>query len=170
MSAGGIRLIGGLAGLALIGAMTALSLGSDDQGSSPAQPIDFMHRVHARERGIACAYCHRTATTADYAGMPSTKQCMMCHRVVIPDYPEVWKLRSYWELNEPIPWKRVNRLPGHVYFSHKAHAAAGMPCKDCHGDVGGMDQVMQTAPLTMDWCLQCHRKRHASTECSACHR
>lgn len=135
------------------------------------QPVDFYHRIHVQERKIDCLYCHRTATKADFAGMPSTELCMSCHRSVIPEYPEIWKLRSYWELGEGIPWKRVNQLPGHVYFSHQAHTAvAKLGCDTCHGDVASMGFAEKAAPLTMGWCLECHRKQNASTECSACHR
>jgi predicted CXXCH cytochrome family protein len=142
------------------------------------QPIDFYHYVHTKEQKIDCLYCHRTAETADYAGMPSTQLCMGCHRSVIPQYPEVWKVRSYWELGEGIPWKRVNQLPDHVYFSHKAHTVVGkLGCATCHGQLENMAGAMQTVPLTMGWCLKCHeqpnpttQKQTASTECSACHR
>jgi cytochrome c7-like protein len=155
----------------LIFTALVVGLGSGAAGGGPAQPIDFFHRIHAGDRQIACAFCHRTAESAAFAGMPSVEQCMSCHRVVIPDSPEVWKLRSYWELGQPVPWKRVNALPAHVYFSHEAHTSAGkMGCASCHGRVETMDRLGQTAPLTMGWCLDCHRKRNASTECVSCHR
>ncbi|HEU4753587.1 MAG TPA: cytochrome c3 family protein [Armatimonadota bacterium] len=149
-----------------------LSAGSTP-GEAPFthQPIDFFHRVHAGDRKIACGFCHRTAESADFAGMPSTQLCMGCHRVVIPSSPEIWKVRGYWELGQPIPWKRVYQLPAHVYFSHEAHLAGGkMDCTPCHGRVETMDRVLKKAPLTMGWCLDCHRKQKASTECWSCHR
>jgi hypothetical protein len=149
----------------------AVSLGSGSAPSPPHQPVDFFHRVHAGDRQIACSFCHRTAETAAFAGMPSTELCMRCHRVVIPESPEIWKLRSYWELGQAIPWARVNQLPANVYFSHEAHtAAAGMTCAPCHGQVAQMDNIFQTAPLTMGWCVDCHQKRKASTDCWSCHR
>lgn len=135
------------------------------------QPIDFFHRLHSGERGIDCAFCHRTATTAAFAGMPSTQLCMRCHRVVVPYVPEIWKLRSYWEMEESIPWKRVYNLPGFIHFSHQAHLAGGrMDCEPCHGKVETMDRLRQEVPLTMGWCLDCHRKMEASTDCASCHR
>lgn len=148
-----------------------VTFGAGSAPAPPRQPIDFLHRVHAGDRQIPCAFCHRTAETAAFAGMPSTELCMRCHRVVIPESPPIWKLRSYWELGQAIPWARVNRLPAHVYFSHAAHtAAAGMTCAPCHGQVRQMEQVFQTVPLTMGWCLNCHQQRKASTDCWACHR
>jgi len=150
-------------------AFVSMTMGASTR--RPSQPIAFFHRVHAGERNIPCAYCHRTAETASFAGMPPTRLCMSCHRAVIPEAPEIWKLRSYWELGEPIPWERVSILPGHVYFSHRAHAgAAKVGCSRCHGKVEAMDEVEQTVPLTMGWCVQCHRETRASTECISCHR
>jgi predicted CXXCH cytochrome family protein len=167
----------------LVGGMTFMSLGAatvetgteiardTEFHEGPDQPINFFHSVHVGERKIECAYCHRTAETAAFAGMPSTQLCISCHRVVAPTYPEIWKLRSYWELGEAIPWERVNNLPDHAYFSHEAHLAGGkLDCTPCHGQVETMERVRQTAPLTMGWCLDCHRKQDASTECWACHR
>lgn len=139
--------------------------------SAPHQPIDFFHSVHAGQLSIECAFCHRTADTAAYAGMPSTQLCMGCHRVVIPYYPEIWKLRSYWELREPVPWKRVYTLPAHAYFNHQAHTVrAKMGCDPCHGKVETMERLKQETPMTMAWCVDCHRKDNASTECWTCHR
>jgi hypothetical protein len=137
----------------------------------PEQPIAFFHVVHVGQQGIDCRYCHRTAETADFAGMPDTQVCMSCHRAVIPQYPEIWKIRSYWEMGSAIPWKRVNSLPGHVFFSHKAHtAAAHIGCEKCHGKLETQGSAQQTEPLTMGWCLKCHKQQQASTECIACHR
>src|SRR3569833_1035556 len=105
----------------LFGGLLAMALSTGASSQPPHQPIDFMHRIHAGERKIACAYCHRTVETADDAGRPSVKRCMSCHRSIIPDSAEIWKLRSYWEMGESIPWVRVFQLPAHVFFSHTAH-------------------------------------------------
>ncbi|MBI3911924.1 MAG: cytochrome c3 family protein [Armatimonadetes bacterium] len=139
--------------------------------TAPVQPIDFFHRVHAGDKQIACEYCHRTAKSAALAGMPSVELCMRCHRVVIPHYREIQKLHRYWESGVPIPWQRVNRLPGFVYFNHQAHTVTGkLDCAECHGKTETMDRLVRTAPLTMGWCLDCHRKKRASMDCWACHR
>lgn len=154
-----------LSAVLLVGLRTTLAQ------SAPHQPIDFFHSLHSGELKIACGYCHRTAETAAFAGMPSTQLCISCHRVVNTYYPEIWKLRSYWEMGEPIPWNRVTDLPAHVYFSHEAHTANGrMGCEPCHGDVATMERVKQVTPMTMGWCLDCHRREEASTECWSCHR
>lgn len=139
--------------------------------SAPHQPIDFLHSLHSGQLNIECAYCHRTAESAAYAGMPSTQLCMGCHRVVASYTPEIWKLRTYWEMREPVPWKRVYDLPAHVYFSHQAHTrTAGMGCEPCHGNVKSAQRLKQETPLTMGWCMDCHRREDASTECWSCHR
>ena len=138
--------------------------------SAPRQPVDFFHRVHAGDKGIACEFCHRTVGTSAFAGMPSTETCMRCHRVVIPNHWEIHRIHDYWEKAEPIPWVRVNHLPGFVFFDHQAHIAKGVQCKVCHGDVVTMDRLHQTAPLSMGWCVACHREHAAPDDCWTCHR
>ena len=34
---------------------------------------------------------------------------------------------------------------------------AGVSCKTCHGPIDEMEVVYQYAPLTMGWCMDCHR-------------
>ncbi|HET6381945.1 MAG TPA: cytochrome c3 family protein [Armatimonadota bacterium] len=156
----------------LLGSLIALYAAAGGMAITNAtpQPIDFFHRVHAGEKHIACAFCHRTYRTEAYAGMPSTELCMRCHRVVIPHHPEIQLLHQYWDSHKAIPWERVNRLPGFVFFDHQAHVKHGVACAVCHGPVAQMDRLIQTAPLTMGWCVQCHRSKRASIECATCHR
>ncbi|HEY3266475.1 MAG TPA: cytochrome c3 family protein [Armatimonadota bacterium] len=137
--------------------------------NAPKQPIDFFHRVHVGVKQIQCGYCHRETAKAAFAGMPSTQLCMRCHRVVIPNHPEIKKLHNYFDQGKAVPWERVHHLPGFVVFNHKAHIAANVPCAKCHGDVARMDRLQQTAPLTMGWCVTCHRQNKAPTDCGTCH-
>ena len=59
----------------------------------------------------------------------------------------------------PIPWVRIHNLPDHVYFSHKQHVTVGkVECQECHGKVEEMDVVYQHSPLSMGWCINCHRQ------------
>ncbi len=158
-------------GVPLAGLLVVSGLVRAADPPPPRQPIDFFHRIHSGERHINCLFCHRTAQSADFAGMPSARLCMICHRVVIPEFTEIWKLRSYWEMGAPIPWERVNKLPAHVFFSHRAHTVtARLGCDVCHGQVEQYDRLQQAVPLTMGWCLQCHRAAKASVECWSCHR
>jgi len=94
---------------------------------------------------------------------------MGCHRVVQPQHPDVATLRRYYEEGRNIPWVKVNVLPRFVHFSHEAHVLAHVSCESCHGNVSAMDRVARAAPLTMGWCVQCHRDSHASVDCLTCH-
>ncbi len=79
----------------------------------------------------------------------------------------------------PIAWTKVHNVPDFVYFDHRPHVAAGVACQSCHGPVETMDRVAQVQPLTMGWCVNCHRqanltgvagkKVNASIDCSRCH-
>jgi len=133
------------------------------------QPLNFSHRIHAGDNGMSCQLCHAYARRGPVAGIPSVQRCAQCHLTVATEKPEIVKLLKFWESKEPIPWVRVHDLPHFVRFTHKRHVLAGVACQTCHGDVARMDAAVQTAPLTMGWCLGCHKERHAPTECSVCH-
>ena len=101
---------------------------------------------------------------------------MGCHAQIWPDSPETAPLRASWRSGVPLRWRRVNSVPAHVYFPHGVHVAAGEACRECHGAVEDMARVVRAHNLTMDFCLDCHRRRQGSraitrlTTCSACHR
>ncbi len=94
---------------------------------------------------------------------------MGCHQIVAAAKPEVQKLQQYWKDGRTIPWVRLHKLPGFVYFPHKRHVQAGVACQTCHGAVQSMGAVAQVAPLTMGWSVQCHAERHAPLDCVMCH-
>ena len=133
------------------------------------QPIAFSHAHHVGEVGIDCQFCHAYARRGPVAGIPSVQRCAGCHEVVLSDRPEIVKVLTYWENEEPIPWVRVHDLPDHVRFSHKPHIRAGVNCSDCHGDVETMEAAVQVESLSMGWCLDCHKEREASRDCLICH-
>ncbi len=133
---------------------TPYMTGADDP--SP-QPIKFDHRHHVRDDGIDCRYCHGGVDRSAYAGIPATSTCMNCHAQIWTSSPELTRLRDSYFRNEPIEWTRVNDLPRHVFFDHSIHVAKGVGCVECHGRVDQMGQVYQAEPLTMGWCLDCHR-------------
>jgi hypothetical protein len=141
-----------------------------------AQPIEFDHRHHARDDGIDCVYCHQTVETQGFAGIPSSERCMGCHGQIWPDSPELAPLRASWASGIPVRWKRVNALPGFVYFHHGIHIQAGLPCARCHGEIENMPRVRRAYAMTMNFCLECHRARQGGrqiarlTTCTACHR
>ncbi len=121
------------------------------------QPIPFDHRHHVRDDGIDCRYCHWAAERSPSAGLPSSELCMNCHSQVLNDSPILEPVRTSVAEDRPIPWVRVDRLPDFVYFDHSAHIAQGVGCEVCHGRVDLMPRVRQVRPLTMGWCLDCHR-------------
>lgn len=162
---------------------------ASNQGYAPEQPIPFSHKIHAGTHKIACTYCHTGADKSRHATVPAMNVCMNCHTVVKTESPHIQKLHQYYEEGRPIEWVRIHNLPDFAYFSHKRHVAKGVSCETCHGDVKGMDRVSQEAPLTMGWCLDCHRGKTtpkkvlakvypnmkkpegpvASTNCTVCH-
>jgi hypothetical protein len=126
-------------------------------GVAQRQPILFSHRHHAGELRIDCRNCHSTVETAPLAGMPSTRACLACHSQIFAGTTMIAPLVASEAQGVPIEWVRVNRLPSHVYFNHSIHLAKGVACFTCHGDVGRQALVAKAQPLTMRWCLDCHR-------------
>jgi hypothetical protein len=121
------------------------------------QPLQFDHRHHVRDDGIDCMYCHSNATKSAYAGAPPTALCMNCHSQVWQTASFLAPVRESWFEGQPLRWQRVHQLPQFVYFNHSAHVNRGVGCVECHGRVDLMAQVHAVAPLTMIWCLRCHR-------------
>lgn len=148
-------------GVLLAGAVAAFWYWGTDKywrvGYAPAQPIAFSHKLHAGDLGLDCRYCHSTVERSPFAAVPPTQTCMNCHRRVKADSPKLALLRKSAADDSAIAWVRVHHLPEHVYFDHAAHLAAGVGCSTCHGRVDQMARVTQRAPLTMGWCLSCHR-------------
>ncbi len=130
---------------------------STGEGRAPAQPIPFDHRLHAGDFHIDCRYCHSTAESQASAGVPATEICVPCHQAVWLNGPAFAPVRRSLATGRPIAWRRVNAMPGYVYFDHAAHTRHGVGCETCHGRVDRMARVAQAAPLTMGWCLDCHQ-------------
>lgn len=154
-----------------------------DQGYMPIQPIHYSHKIHAGANQIECQYCHSSARKSKHSGIPSLNVCMNCHEN-IADYNgeedlekgytkdfytnEIKKLykavgwdeetQSYTGDTEPVKWVRIHNLPDFVYFNHAQHVSvAGIDCQKCHGPVEEMEILYQYSPLTMGWCINCHR-------------
>lgn len=151
-----------------------------DQG--PAQPIPFDHRIHVTGLRLDCRYCHSGVERSAAAGLPSSETCVPCHNRVWRESSAFQWVRQSVSTRRPIPWVRVNRLPDFVFFNHAIHGKAGVGCETCHGQVSEMARGRQATPLTMAWCLDCHRdpgrvgrslpaeRIRAITTCTACHR
>jgi hypothetical protein len=121
------------------------------------QPIAFDHRHHVRDDGIDCLYCHDGAVRTKHAGVPATSVCMNCHSQVWPEAARLAPVRASLLEDRPIRWNRVHQLPEFAYFDHSAHVSHGVGCVECHGRVDLMARVYPVSPLTMGWCLDCHR-------------
>lgn len=121
------------------------------------QPVPFSHEHHTSGLGIDCRYCHTSVETSSFAGIPATETCMSCHSQIWVDSPMLEPVRVSMRTNEPIRWNRVHDLPDYVYFNHGAHVRNGVGCVSCHGRIDQMPLTWKAEPLTMDWCLSCHR-------------
>lgn len=121
------------------------------------QPVQFSHEHHVGGVGVDCRYCHTSVESDAFAGIPPTETCMHCHAQLFTDAPILAPVRASWADGRPIRWRRVHDLPDFAYFDHSAHIHKGVGCETCHGRVDRMPLIQQTAPLTMKWCIDCHR-------------
>ena len=141
-------------------------------GTTPEQPINFSHRIHAGDFEIPCMYCHTQARRSISAGVPSVNKCVGCHNEIATDRPQIRKVINYFENKEPIPWVKVHDLPDFVYFPHKRHVQADVACQTCHGPVETMEKVTRMAPVKMGECLACHKENEVEhgLDCWTCHK
>ena len=140
------------------------------QGYQPEQPIHFPHDLHAGVMKIDCQYCHSGAYKSKNATIPSLNICMNCHKVVKQESPEIQKIYAALGYDpktqkydstkaRPMQWVRVHNLPDFAYFNHSQHVKVGqIKCQTCHGPVQTMKEIYQYSPLTMKWCIQCHKR------------
>jgi mono/diheme cytochrome c family protein len=150
------------------------------KGYKPEQPIKFSHKIHAGDNEIACQYCHNTVEKSRHAGIPSVNVCMNCHKGINKttnngSEAQIAKIYNaagfnfekgiYDKPQNPLKWIKVHNLPDHVYFNHSQHVVVGkQECATCHGDLKKMTVAEQQAPLTMKWCIECHRKTEVAME------
>ena len=137
-----------------------------DQWLTRAQPVPFSHQHHVGALGLDCRMCHTGVEKAAFAGIPSTHICMTCHSQIWTNAAMLAPVRQSFASGKPLHWRRVNRLPDYVFFDHSIHIAKGVGCSTCHGPVQEMALMRQQEPLTMGWCLECHRhpERHVRPE------
>ena len=163
-----------------------------DQDYAPVQPIHYSHRIHAGSNKIDCKYCHSSARVSKHSGIPSLNVCMNCHKSIAevsdttatPEYSkafydgEIKKLykavgwdvttQKYTGKSQPVKWVRIHNLPDFVYFNHAQHVVvAKIECQKCHGPVQTYEIQKQYAPLTMGWCINCHRETEVKMEGNA---
>lgn len=128
-----------------------------NEGLVRPQPVQFSHEHHVKDDGIDCRYCHTTVEFSSFAGIPPTETCMNCHSQIWANSPALAPVFESWETGEPIRWTRVHDVPDFVYFNHSVHIQAGVGCASCHGEVDEMALMWKAEPMTMEWCLDCHR-------------
>lgn len=146
-----------LIGLGALGLALARSPYVTDVGVVRPQPVQFSHKHHANELGLDCRYCHTAVEEAQYAGMPPTHTCMSCHSQIWNDSPALAPVRESYATGIPIAWNEVHRVPDYTYFNHSIHVQKGFGCSECHGPVDDMTLMYKAEPMTMEWCLDCHR-------------
>jgi hypothetical protein len=153
--------------MALFALLLPFAVAAPRAGAS--QPIRYSHKVHVTTYKIDCRFCHSSATRSASAGIPSVEKCMICHRVIAVNHPEIQKIAQYWKEKKPIPWERVTELPEYTYFPHFRMVNAGVPCLACHPGIDEADLAVQRQEFTMGFCLKCHRTRGVSIDCWTCH-
>ncbi len=149
------------------------------EGYAPEQPINFSHKIHAGQNAINCVYCHSGVEKSKISNVPSANICMNCHKAIqegpVAGKKEIAKIYAaldydpakdtYGPNPKPIKWIKVHQLPEHAYFNHAQHVTVGkQECTTCHGPIAEMDTVRQFTPLTMGWCIDCHRKTEVKME------
>lgn len=156
-----IKVGGILAGLGALYTVGMLYYGIHPQamdiGYQPVQPVPYSHAVHVGQLGMDCRYCHNTVEESAFASVPPTQTCMNCHNAVQPASTKLEPVRESYASGMPVEWIRVHDLPDFVYFNHSAHVTRGVGCVECHGRVDRMEEVYWDKPLSMAWCLECHR-------------
>ncbi len=151
--------------LAAIGSVpylpTLVAVGASPQALavnySPTQPVPYSHALHVGKLGLDCRYCHNTVEKTAFAALPATATCMNCHNSVLPQSSLLKPIHDSWETGQPVQWVKIHNLAQYVYFNHSAHVNHGVGCIECHGRIDTMEQVAQVKPLSMGWCLECHR-------------
>jgi hypothetical protein len=125
-------------------------------GYAPIQPAPFSHAKHVGELGLDCRYCHSTIDTAG-AAVPTAQTCMNCHTQIKAASPALAVVRDSFQTGQSVPWVHVHVMPSFVYFDHSIHLNRGISCVECHGKVNEMDVVTQRKPMSMGFCIDCHR-------------
>ena len=126
-------------------------------GYAPVQPVTYSHALHAGQLGIDCRYCHSNIEKSGVANLPTAQTCMNCHNQVKKDSPLLAVVRESFETGTPVPWVKIHQTPDYVYFNHAIHVNRGVSCVECHGKITEMDVVAHAKPLSMGFCLDCHR-------------
>jgi len=135
----------------------------------PDQPIPFSHKVHAGNLKLKCKMCHPNPDPGEAMRIAASSVCMQCHSTIKAETPAIQKLAALAKTDREIQWVRVYEIPTYVQFSHKLHLQAGSTCEECHGRVAEREQLSREADISMGGCMNCHRARKVSIDCTFCH-
>ncbi|WP_029898488.1 menaquinone reductase multiheme cytochrome c subunit QrcA [Desulfohalovibrio reitneri] len=151
--------------------------------SEETQPVQFSHRVHMEDVGMACDECHYYREDGSFNGYPSNEECAMCHFAPTGGDREADKaidhfVTEYYEKGVEVPWVTYQEQPDNVYFSHIAHD--GWDCAECHPDIGNADDSPKAyrnrltgytkTTMKMWECERCHARSGVSNACYVCHK
>jgi hypothetical protein len=126
-------------------------------GYKPTQPVAFSHDIHANQLNLDCRYCHNNVDKAWFSNIPAANTCMNCHSTVLKESPKLELVRQSYTTGKPIEWIQIHKVPDYVYFNHSVHVTRGISCVECHGQINHMDEVYHAKPLSMLFCVDCHR-------------
>lgn len=130
-------------------------------GYAPLQPVPFSHAKHVNEVGLDCRYCHSNVDKSYHSNVPTAQTCMNCHNQIKATSPLLAPIRESYETGKAVPWVWIHQTPDYAYFNHAVHVNRGVSCVECHGKVNDMDTVTHSTPLSMGFCLECHRNPEA---------
>ena len=160
-----LLVLGAVGGGLYVPVLVGLGLSAEtlNVGYMPEQPVPYSHKVHVGELGMDCRYCHTTVDKAAHAAIPHTDVCINCHNPgsgsgIRKNSEKLQPIFESYNTGEPVEWIRVHDVPDYVYFNHSAHVNKGVSCVECHGRVDKMEEVYQAEPMSMAWCLDCHRE------------
>jgi predicted CXXCH cytochrome family protein len=106
------------------------------------------------------------------SGLPDEKTCVVCHEESMTESTEEQKLLARIENGEGVNFRKLFRMPDHVYYSHARHVAvAELECAECHGEIAKTTSP-PSRPLVrvdMDFCMECHEELGVTNDCIACH-
>lgn len=157
----------------LLAGVAAMILRSGRAPGGPVdQPIAFSHRKHVKDLDLACSTCHAYYEKESFSGIPGSDVCASCHAEAQGKSAEEAKLVRLLTSGAPLAWKPLFRQPPHVFYSHRRHVVvAKLDCPACHGAIAETSTPpRRVKKLVMDDCLECHRQKGVSTDCTACHR
>ena len=149
--------------------IAAILLAQRPPPAPPPQPLPYSHKVHAGDLKLQCKMCHVNPEPGEMMTFPALSACMNCHSSVKTDSPHIQKLAAAAKEDRQLLWARIYVIPDWVSFSHRTHLEKGNTCQECHGKVAEREALYRETDLSMAGCMNCHREKKASVDCTFCH-